>query len=78
VLQRFARKWALNDLPKRSLVKTISWRLTGSGSTFLISWLISNSFVVAGTIASIQLVANTILYYFHERIWNRIGWGRSQ
>ena len=68
----------MNETAKRSLVKTISWRITGSGSTFLISWFISNSFVIAGSIATAQLIANTILYYFHERVWNRISWGRSQ
>jgi uncharacterized membrane protein len=61
----------------RSLVKTISWRLTGSGATFLVSYLISNDFSVAGTIAIVQLVTNTFLYYFHERIWNKIRWGRT-
>jgi uncharacterized membrane protein len=66
----------LSDTNKRSLVKTISWRLTGSGATFIISWLISGNFAVAGTIAVIQLISNTILYYIHERIWNRIKWGR--
>lgn len=66
----------MSDTNKRSLVKTISWRLTGSGATFIISWLISGNFAVAGTIAVIQLMSNTILYYIHERIWNRIKWGR--
>jgi uncharacterized membrane protein len=64
------------DTAKRSLVKTISWRITGSSATFGISYLISGNFVIAGTIASIQLVANTILYFIHERIWNRIKWGQ--
>lgn len=62
---------------KRSLVKTISWRFAGSGATFLISYLISGNFAVAGSIASVQLVANTILYFVHERVWNQIGWGKS-
>lgn len=64
------------DTSKRSLVKTVSWRITGSGATFIISWLISGNFAIAGTIAVIQLVSNTILYYIHERLWNRIKWGR--
>ena len=68
----------MNESPRRSLVKTISWRLTGSASTFLISWLILGSFTIAGTIAIVQLIANTILYYVHERIWNQVGWGRSR
>lgn len=66
----------MSDTPRRSLVKTVSWRLTGSGATFLISYLIAGDFAVAGTIAVVQLVSNTILYFVHERIWNRISWGR--
>ena len=72
---RFARKWGLSDTSTRSLVKTLSWRLTGSGTTFLISFIISGNFTVAGSIATIQLISNTILYYGHERLWNAISWG---
>jgi uncharacterized membrane protein len=67
----------LSDTTGRSMVKTISWRLTGSGATFLISYLIAGNFAVAGTIAVIQLISNTVLYFLHERIWNKIGWGRN-
>lgn len=66
----------MTDKPKRSLIKTITWRITGSGATFGISYLISGNFVVAGSIASIQLVTNTVLYFVHERVWDRIKWGR--
>jgi uncharacterized membrane protein len=65
------------DSNKRSLTKTITWRLTGSGATFLISYLILGNFTAAGSIAIIQLVANTVLYYAHERIWNKIRWGQD-
>ena len=66
----------MTDTPVRSLVKTVSWRITGSGATFLIAFLISGNLSIAGTIAVIQLTANTILYYFHERVWNKIKWGQ--
>ena len=65
------------DETKRSLVKTISWRITGSSATFGISYLISGNFLIAGSIASIQLVTNTVLYFIHERVWNKIKWGRN-
>lgn len=65
------------DKTRRSLVKTITWRLTGSGATFGIGYLISGNFIVAGSIASVQLVINTLLYFIHERVWDRIKWGRS-
>ncbi len=61
----------------RSIAKTISWRITGSFSTFLISYFILGSFLIAGSIAVVQVTANTILYYLHERVWNKIGWGKS-
>ena len=64
------------DSNNRSIAKTISWRLTGSFSTFMISYLILGSFSIAGSIAIIQIIANTLLYYLHERVWNKIDWGR--
>ena len=67
----------MSDTTRRSVIKTISWRITGSSATFLIAYLISGNMSIAGTIAVIQLTANTILYYIHERIWNKIRWGRS-
>ena len=67
----------MTELPSRSLVKTISWRITGSGATFLISYAISGDFGIAGSIAVIQMFANTLLYFAHERIWNKIRWGRQ-
>ena len=65
------------ETTSRSIAKTISWRLTGSLSTFVISYLILGSFLIAGLIAIVQVTANTILYYIHERIWNKIHWGRN-
>jgi adenylylsulfate kinase len=62
----------------RSLTKTITWRMTGSGSTFLISWLITGNAAIAGTILGIHFVTNTVLYYFHERIWNKVQWGKDE
>ena len=65
------------DLPKRSWAKAISWRLTASLATFIISFIIAADFSVAGTIAAVQLVVNFLLYFVHERIWNKIGWGTN-
>lgn len=66
------------DTPARSLVKTISWRITGSGATFLISYAVLGDITVSGTIAVIQLTFNTLLYFVHERVWNKIKWGQSE
>jgi uncharacterized membrane protein len=59
----------------RSLVKAISWRTTGTIDTFVISFLITGRFSVAGSIAGTELLTKVLLYYFHERIWAAIPWG---
>jgi uncharacterized membrane protein len=66
----------LNDEKKRSVVKTITWRVTGSGATFLIAFFMTGNLAIAGTIGIVQMFSNTLLYYLHERIWNRIFWGK--
>jgi uncharacterized membrane protein len=62
---------------KRSIVKTVTWRITGSTATFLIAYLMTGDLSIAGVIGITQLISNTILYYIHERIWNLIKWGRN-
>ncbi|MBI1261302.1 MAG: DUF2061 domain-containing protein [Rhizobiales bacterium] len=60
---------------RRSIAKTLSWRVLASLDTFLLSWLITGSFVFAGSIASAEVVTKMALYYFHERSWDSIRWG---
>ncbi len=61
---------------KRSLVKTMSWRIIGTLDTILISWLITGTLAIAFSIGAIELVTKMVLYFFHERIWNTIRWGK--
>jgi uncharacterized membrane protein len=75
--QKYARTWVLNDFKSRSIVKTITWRITGSGATFMIALIMTGDLAIAGTIGLVQMFSNTLLYYVHERIWNKIKWGRS-
>ena len=62
----------------RSVVKTISWRVLGTIDTMVISYLITGSLAMAASIGSIEVVTKMILYYFHERAWNKIKFGKSE
>lgn len=62
---------------KRSLIKAVSWRLTGTVDTVLISWIITGRIGVAASIGLFELMTKTFLYYSHERIWQKIKWGRT-
>jgi uncharacterized membrane protein len=59
----------------RSMVKAISWRVTGTIDTFIISFIITGRFMIAGSIAGTELLTKVLLYYFHERAWAHIKWG---
>lgn len=63
---------------KRSFAKTVSWRVIGTVDTVLISWLITGTFRLAFSIGLIELITKMLLYYFHERAWNRIRWGKKK
>lgn len=66
------------DTNIRSLTKAISWRLIGTMDTVAISLLITGELITAFSIGITELVSKTILYYLHERVWNKASWGRSE
>lgn len=61
---------------QRSLAKAVSWRMTGSIDTFIISYIITGRVGLAAPIALTELLTKVGLYYLHERAWALIRWGR--
>jgi uncharacterized membrane protein len=66
-----------SEKPIRSILKSISWRVIGTLDTILISWLITNKLTIALSIGTIELITKMVLYFFHERVWNTIKWGKK-
>ncbi|MEM8927277.1 MAG: DUF2061 domain-containing protein [Bacteroidota bacterium] len=65
-----------SESPKRSIAKSISWRAIGTLDTIIISWIITGTLTLAFSIGVVELVTKMVLYFFHERIWNTISWGK--
>ena len=69
----------------RSLIKAVTWRMVGSIDTFVLSFVIQMIFgmdlhksaKVAISVAAVETITKIILYYFHERAWARVPWGRA-
>lgn len=61
----------------RSLAKAVSWRLLGSIDTLVLGFLFSGSLVIAGSIASTEVLTKIVLYFLHERGWAHVKWGRQ-
>ena len=60
----------------RSIAKAVSWRITGSIDTLIISFLITGKLKWALTISGVELFTKIFLYYVHERVWIKIPFGR--
>lgn len=67
----------MNETNTRSIAKAISWRITGTVDTFIISWLITGELLLASGIAATEVITKIGLYWAHERVWNRIKWGKN-
>jgi uncharacterized membrane protein len=65
------------DAHHRSLAKAVSWRMTGSLDTFVISFILTGHIKVAGSIAGTELLTKIVLYYLRERAWGFVPWGRK-
>ena len=65
------------ELKKRTLIKTMTWRVTASLTTFLIAWILTGDLLIGASIGSIEAIAKIFLYYYHERIWNNIKWAKN-
>lgn len=63
---------------KRSILKTFSWRALGTITTVVVSYIITGTLALAFSIGGIELISKLVLYFFHERAWNQIKWGKNE
>ena len=62
----------------RSLLKAVSWRLLGTIDTIVISFILSGQIKMALSIGGVELFTKIALYFFHERVWNKIKFGKKK
>ena len=67
----------MSEKSYRSILKAISWRITGSIDTMAISYIITGNLKIAASIGFIEVFTKMVLYYFHERAWNKINIGKE-
>lgn len=62
---------------QRSLAKTVTYRLISSAIGFLVVWALSNDIKTGAMFSVAELIYKPLQYYIHERIWQRIKWGKN-
>jgi len=66
------------DSSQRSLAKAIAWRIFAATNTFVGATLLNKGNAgVAGKIAGTDSIVKTALFYFYERAWSTISWGKE-
>ena len=62
----------------RTISKILTWRVLITASNFVIPYIITGSFGSAALFGGIATVVNMFIFWAHERLWNRITWGKSE
>ena len=62
----------------RTIVKSVSWQLMGLITMSLIGYAFTRSFSAGGGIAVAGAVTGLVTFVIHEKIWDRVCWGRAQ
>lgn len=65
----------MKETRKRSVIKTISWRVIATITTAILVFMFTGSFEIAIGVGFLEVIVKLLFYYFHERIWDSISWG---
>ena len=61
----------------RSIVNAISWRFFATLTTAIIVFIFTGNFLLSIGVSIAEILSKIVLYYFHERIWTTINFGKS-
>ncbi len=60
----------------RTITKTLSWRFVATLITFSVAWLVTGKLTFALEIGVADTLIKLGAYYFHERLWIRVRFGK--
>ena len=63
---------------KRSLAKTVSWRIISTMMAASIVFAMTGRFDYVQTFIMLDFTFKTIVYYFHERAWSKSEWENGE
>lgn len=65
------------DKPVKSIVKAISWRIIASITTVVLVWIFTGSLTISLSVGILEASLKILFFYMHERVWNKIRWGKE-
>lgn len=61
----------------RSIAKAVSYRVLGSATTGIIVYAVTGRATLSVGIGAADIILKIGVYFIHERIWDRISFGRE-
>ena len=61
---------------RRSLAKTVSWRIVATITTFTIVYILTGKLTLSMEVGIFDVTSKMLLYYLHERGWGKVSWGQ--
>ena len=68
----------MKDAVRRSVAKTVTWRVIAILSSLIVTSIFFGSFQQGVPVTIVLNASAMILYYIHERIWNATKWGKKK
>lgn len=62
----------------RSVFKALSYRTAGTIATIAVCYVVTGKLSASVAIGGVEAVSKMALYFFHERLWQKISWGRVE
>jgi adenylylsulfate kinase len=66
------------DTKLRTILKTVSWRITATTTTVVIVYIFTGQIQTAIEVGLMEMLAKMIIYYLHERGWDNLKFGREE
>jgi adenylylsulfate kinase len=66
------------ETKKRSILKALSWRTWATITTAIIVFVFTGELALAVTVGFLEVFAKMGLYFFHERLWQKIRFGKKE
>ena len=54
------------------MIKTATFAIMHFIVAFGVAYLLTGDLVIGGAVALVEPMVNTVAFYFHEKVWNRL------
>jgi adenylylsulfate kinase len=68
----------IRETHTRSVVKAVSWRILGTIATSIIVFLFTHRWAISLFVGAMEFVSKIGLFWLHERVWERLSFGRAE